>query len=338
MAKTAVVILNWNGRDFLKKFLPILIENTQDADIIVADNASSDDSIELLKSEFKSVQLIELDQNYGFCGGYNRALNSLDHEYFVLLNSDVEVSKAWLKPLTQILDENDEIAAVQPKLLDFNNRALFEYAGAAGGYIDRFGYPFCKGRVFFNLEEDKGQYDSRNQIFWATGACLCIRSSVYKELGGLDELFFAHMEEIDLCWRINNSGKKIYYEPSSVVYHVGGGTLHKSNPRKTFLNYRNGLFLLYKNLHAQERDSIIFKRMMLDGLSGIKMLLSFEFSNFLAVIRAHNAFRKEKGQLELSGNTLIKERPLIYKKSIVWQYFIRGKKIFTELDFLKNPK
>ena len=240
MTKTAVVILNYNGEKFLREFLPVVIKLSGNAKIVVADNGSTDLSVELLKQKFPTVELIRLDNNYGFCGGYNRALKQVEAEYYVLLNSDVEVTPEWLEPLVALLDSSSDIAAAQPKVLSYNDKDHFEYAGAAGGFMDSLGYPFCRGRLFDITEKDTGQYNDTREVFWATGACLIIRSAVYHKLGGLDEDFFAHMEEIDLCWKVQRAGHKVYYCGTSHVFHVGGGTLSKSNPRKTYYNLRNG--------------------------------------------------------------------------------------------------
>ena len=246
----SIVILNWNGEKFLKKFLPILINNTKtdDIEIVVADNGSTDNSIELLKSTFTQVRTIILDKNYGFAGGYNKELTQIDSEYFVLLNSDIEVTEHWLDNLLNYMVLHKEVAACQPKILSQVNRSYFEHAGASGGFIDKYGFPFCRGRIFGKVEQDTGQYDNTIDVFWATGACLMIRSEVFKKVGGLDDEFFAHMEEIDLCWRLKNRAYRIVCVPESTVYHVGGGTLHTEHPYKTYLNFRNNLLMLYKNL------------------------------------------------------------------------------------------
>lgn len=329
--RVAVVILNWNGKSFLEKFLPSVIEHSPEAVVYVADNASSDDSISFLKTRFPDVKLIENKSNLGFAGGYNLALSKLTEEFFVLLNSDVEVTKNWLQPIIELMDSDKNIAACQPKILSYNDRSSFEYAGASGGYIDKFGYPFCRGRLFETLEKDHGQYDSVEQIFWATGACLAIRNSVYAQIGGLDEDFFAHMEEIDLCWRINRAHYKVMVQPKSVVYHVGGGTLSKSNPFKTFLNFRNGLELLLKNLPKSVLVQRIFLRMILDGVAAFKFLASGHPKDFVAVIKAHFAAygRMRKTLSKRSGNYDKVNR--LYQRSIVADYFIRGKKVFTDL-------
>ena len=330
--RVAVVILNWNGRSFLEKFLPNVLEFSKEATVYVADNASSDGSVEFVKNTFSEVRIIETGGNLGFAGGYNAALKDLDEDVFVLLNSDVEVSENWIQPIVDLMNSDETIGACQPKVLHCNEKTHFEYAGAAGGFIDKFGFPFCRGRMFDTLEEDHSQYNDQQEIFWATGACMFVRGSVYKELGGLDDDFFAHMEEIDLCWRAKRAGYKIMVEPKSVVYHVGGGTLSKSNPWKTFLNFRNGLELLTKNLPKNKLLGTLFVRMSLDGIAALRFLLSGQPKDFWAVFKAHMAFygRLKKTLNKRSGNY----NPVsgIYSKSIVAEYFLRGKKNFSELN------
>jgi GT2 family glycosyltransferase len=291
LKKVAVVILNWNGRFFLETFLPSVVKySINEARIIVADNNSTDDSLIFLKENYPEIEIIINKHNYGFAKGYNEALKHVEAEYFVLLNSDVEVTENWITPIISLMDKDKNIAACQPKIKDYNNQEYFEYAGAAGGFIDYLGYPLCRGRVFNHLEEDLGQYNDETEIFWATGACLFVRAEYYNQIKGLDNHFFAHMEEIDLCWRLKNIGYKIMYSPYSTVYHVGGGTLNKINPRKTYLNFRNNLFLLHKNLPKNRRVWIIFLRLMLDGLAGIKLLLEGKPKHTLAIIKAHFKF------------------------------------------------
>jgi GT2 family glycosyltransferase len=330
----AVVILNWNGKSFLERFLPAVIKFSGNARIIVADNASSDDSVAFLTQKHPAVEIIVLPENYGFAGGYNKALAQIDSEYFVLLNSDVEVTENWLQPMFDLLESDKNIAACQPKIKDWNrqNENYFEYAGAAGGYIDRLGFPFCRGRVFDALEVDNGQYDNIQEIFWASGACLFIRASNYKEIGGLDEFFFAHMEEIDLCWRIKNQGFKIMFTPLSTVYHVGGGTLDKSKPQKTFLNFRNSLLTLHKNLPKNKIYIIIIQRFCLDGLAGVKFLFEGKPTHTLAIIKAHFSFygamkqnrmkRKVFKHIALTG---------LVNKNIVYEFYLKKKKTFTDI-------
>lgn len=330
--KTAIVILNWNGEGFLKQFLPNVIQHSHDATIIVADNASTDNSISYVKSLGNAVKIIQLDKNYGFTGGYNKALKQIDAEYFVLLNSDVQVTAGWIKPIIDLMDSNKAIGICQPKIKAFHQTTHFEYAGASGGFIDWMGYPFCRGRLFNDLEEDRGQYNDTIEVFWATGACMFIRSDLYNKLGGLDENFFAHMEEIDLCWRAQLLGQKVMVIPKAEVFHVGGGTLSKNNPRKTFYNFRNNLMMLYKNLPASKLISIIFIRLLLDGVAGIKFMLQGHFNDTLAVIKAHFAFYGSllKGKLKRSRHTA-NSPATIYNKSILWAYFIKGIKNYNQL-------
>lgn len=330
--RVAVVILNWNGKSFLEKFLPTVIEYSTDANIYVADNASTDDSVTFLRSEFPSVKIIENGGNLGFAGGYNAALKHLEEDIFVLLNSDVEVTKNWIAPIAMLMETDTSIGACQPKILQYGNTDQFEYAGAAGGFIDKHGFPFCRGRIFHHLENDKGQYDNRREVFWATGACMFVRSSAYKELGGLDDDFFAHMEEIDLCWRMKRAGYKIMVEPFSEVHHVGGGTLSKSNPRKTYLNFRNGLELLIKNLPRKRLISTLLIRMVLDGIAAWKFLLSGQSSDFLAVFKAHMTFYKgiRKSFSKRNGN--YENINSVYQKSIVFSHFLGSVKEFSQLS------
>lgn len=330
MPKVAVVILNYNGENFLRQFLPSVIQFSKEAEIIVADNASTDKSLTVLKQEFPSVRTITHIENYGFCGGYNRALQQVRADYYVLLNSDVEVTENWLNPLVQLLDGNANIAAVQPKIKSYHNKLTFEYAGAAGGYLDSLGYPFCRGRLFDVVEEDKGQYNDVKEVFWATGACMMVRASVYNQLQGLDEDFFAHMEEIDLCWRMKKLGHSIYYHGGSTVFHVGGGTLSKLSPRKTFLNFRNGLYLIYKNFRTSELILKLPTRIMLDYLAALRFLLSGEGAHALAILRAHYFFLQNLGNLtqkrELLPDSANENNVGRYNGSIIWDFFIEGKK------------
>lgn len=294
--KTAIVILNWNGRAMLAEYLPSVLKYSRDeADIIVADNASADGSLEWLKENYPQVGRIALDHNYGFAEGYNRSLKQIDADYYVLLNSDVEVTHHWLTPLIEEMDAHPEIAACQPKLLSMRNRDAFEYAGASGGFIDRYGYPFCRGRIFNTVEDDDGQYDNPQEVLWATGACLVVRAKDYWEAGGLDARFFAHNEEIDLCWRLHQMGKRIYCFPESEVYHVGGATLPKSNPMKTFLNFRNNLTMLYKNLPDDELSHVMHVRWLLDYLAAFETLIvNRKWGDFKAIFRARKAFHRWK--------------------------------------------
>jgi len=339
MSKVAVVILNYNGRDFLEKFLPGVISKSQGHHIVVADNQSTDDSVEFVQSTFPNIQIIINSNNGGYSQGYNEALSKLsEFEYFVLLNSDVDVTDRWIEPVIELLEKDASIAAIQPKILDYNNKRQFEYAGAAGGFIDTLGYPFCRGRIFLHLEEDLNQYNDTKQIFWATGACLFVRSKVFFELNGLDPDFFAHMEEIDLCWRINSAGYKVYYTAQSRVYHVGGGTLDKSNPKKTYFNFRNGLALLYKNYTNRELWFKLPLRILLDLIAAIKFMLFDSIKDGIAVFKAHIHFWKEL-PLNYKKRQLTKKQKfqsvkhLIYRKSIVWEYFAMGKRKYEQLKF-----
>lgn len=330
MTSTAVVILNYNGASLLRQFLPGVIKHSFPARVVVADNASTDESRELLKKDYPEVQLIELDKNYGFSGGYNRALKQVDATYYVLLNSDVEVTPGWLHPLVELLDKHPEIAAVQPKILSYNKPDYFEYAGAAGGFIDALGYPFCRGRVFDSIEKDTGQYNDTRQVFWASGACMLIRSEIYHQLGGLDEDFFAHMEEIDLCWRIIRSGRKVYYCGSSAVYHVGAGTLSYGHPRKVFLNFRNNLRLLIHHLPARQLAWKLPLRLMLDWIAALRFLIHGQAKAFTAVLSAHSRLLTHSSNVSRTRKRLRENLPfntgLMYRKWIVWEHFILKKK------------
>ncbi|MBA9079471.1 glycosyltransferase family 2 protein [Rufibacter quisquiliarum] len=333
----AVVILNWNGRRWLEQFLPGVILHSAGADVFVADNASTDDSVDFLQQYFPEVKQIALQENFGFCEGYNQALRQVQADYYVLLNSDVEVTAGWLSPLVHLLETNPQIAACQPKIKSFHQRTHFEYAGAAGGFLDAYGYPFCRGRLFDTLEEDRGQYDEARPVFWATGACLFIRASAYWQAGGLEKEFFAHMEEIDLCWRLQNLGYQIFYHGQSTVYHVGGGTLPKANPRKTFLNFRNGAALLYKNLSDQELNRILYTRLVLDGVAAARYFLKGQWQEVAAIWRAHRAFFAMRKTLDAARQGQPHKKPTAqltgwYPQSVVWQYFGKGKKKFTQLD------
>lgn len=329
--KTAVVILNYNGKAFLELFLPSVITHSENAGIYVADNASTDDSVEFLRQTFPQVRLITLSQNFGFAGGYNEALKQIDAEYFVLLNSDVEVTENWIEPIIDKLDKHPEIAIAQPKILDYKNKTHFEYAGASGGFLDFLLYPFCRGRIFYSCEEDRGQYDREMEIFWATGACLFIRAGLYKSFGGFDARFFAHMEEVDLCWRIKNEGYKVYCFPQSVVYHVGGGTLQKSNPFKTFLNYRNNLAMIFKNAPSRVLVPIIFARLVLDGVSSLRYLKEGTVGDIWAVIKAHFAFYGMIPYLMKNRSRKFLAYDNLFPKSIIWLYFYKKIRNFSEL-------
>ncbi|MDF2438631.1 MAG: putative glycosyltransferase [Bacteroidota bacterium] len=336
--KIAVVILNWNGKKFLQQFLPDVIGfNSADSEIIVADNASTDDSVEYLKKSFPSVRIILNKDNSGFAKGYNDALKEVNAQYYVLLNSDVEVTPMWLEPVIRLMDADSSIAACQPKIKAFHNKELFEYAGAAGGFIDKYGYPFCRGRILEALEADNGQYDDVREIFWATGACMFVRAAHFREVNGFDEDFFAHMEEIDLCWRMKNRGHKVMYCPDSHVYHVGGGTLNKTSPKKTYLNFRNNLILICKNHPKKYFLSKLFIRMVLDGIAGIKFLLSGQFEHFLAILKAHKSFYSTFSKTWNKRKLLQKAIKVyattgVYRHSIISDFYLRGKRKFSEID------
>lgn len=336
MSRTAVVILNYNGEKLLRDFLPSVVQHSEGAEVIVADNGSTDGSVACLEQEFPAVKLIRLDQNYGFCGGYNRALQQVDADYYVLLNSDVEVTAGWLAPMVTLLDKQPAIAAVQPKILAWARKDLFEYAGAGGGYIDFLGYPFCRGRIFKTVETDNGQYNDSRPIFWATGACLMIRREAYHRFGGLDEDFFAHMEEIDLCWKLQRANAQIWYTGQSTVYHVGAGTLGYESPRKTYLNFRNGLALLYKHLSPTELIWVLPCRVALDWVAAVMFLLQGQGGSFTAVLKAHIHFIKQLRVTHGKRVALRKEYPAyskrsMYGKSVLWQYYVLGRKRFGEM-------
>jgi GT2 family glycosyltransferase len=332
--RVAVVILNWNGKKFLEKFLPSLLANSSDqAEIIVADNASSDDSVEYLKSNFPGIRIIQHQKNFGFAKGYNLALAQVEADYFILLNSDIEVTPNWIQPVIELMESDALIAACQPKIRSYAEPQKFEYAGAAGGFIDKYGYPFCRGRMFLSIEEDNGQYDDTIEIFWATGACMFVRAGLFLQFGGLDEDFFAHMEEIDFCWRLKNEGYKIMYCPSSVVYHIGGGTLPKISWRKTYLNFRNNCILLYKNLPDNLLPEVFAKRLILDGIAALKFLITAGFKDFFAVSKAHFSFYGSLGKTREKRKKLKQGQVNnIYQKNIVFEYYLRGKKKFSDLD------
>lgn len=335
--KIAIVILNWNGKQLLEKFIPTVLQHSKNvATIYVIDNASTDRSISILTEKFPDVKIVQNSENGGYARGYNEGLKKIAADYFVLLNSDVEVTYNWIQPIISLMEADRSIAACQPKILNYNVRDEFEYAGGGGGFIDKWGYPFCRGRVFNSFEKDHGQYDDTREVFWASGACLFIRSNIFLETGGFDEDFFAHMEEIDLCWRIRNLGYKIYYCADSAIYHVGAGTLSKMNPKKTFYNFRNNLLLLCKN-HAPEYFYFkLFLRICLDGVAGLRFIVSGEFAHCIAVIKAHFSF------YALFKQTLRKRNAIrgqivryadngVYRGSIVWDYFVRGKSKFSDI-------
>ena len=331
MKEVAVVILNYNGEKFLRDFLGNVVQNSPEADIYIIDNASVDGSLTFVSDNFSDVKIIRLKENLGFAGGYNQGLKDVPNPYFLLLNSDVEVTPGWLVPLISRIKSEDKVAAVQPKILDYYKKDTFEYAGAAGGFLDIFGYAFCRGRVFETLEKDLGQYEDATEIFWATGACFLVKSDVFMSFGGFDGRFFEHMEEIDICWRINNAGLKIFYEPKSAVFHVGGGTLHKSNPFKTFLNYRNNLAMMFKNLPGKYLFPIIIFRMILDGISALKFLKEGSFKDIWAIIRAHFAFYSWIPYLLKNRSKTFFAYPSLLKKSVVFEYFAKSKKTCKEI-------
>ena len=327
MKKIAVVILNWNGAKLLQQFLPSIIKYSDLAKIYVADNASTDDSIEVLKNEFPEITIIKNNDNYGFAGGYNLALEQVEESYYALVNSDIEVTENWLDSILELFENEEATAIIQPKILDYKRKDYFEYAGAAGGFIDKYGYPFCRGRIFDSVEKDFGQYNDEKEIFWASGACFFIRKDVFRTLNGFDSSFFAHQEEIDLCWRAFNLGYKAKYTSKSVVYHLGGATLNDANPKKTYLNFRNSLLMLTKNLPKNKIFSVIFIRMVLDGLAAIQFIFKGNFSHFLAVLKAHFVFYHLIYKV-LQNRSGAKKENYYYKKSIVFSYFIKNGKVF----------
>lgn len=340
MLKVVVVILNWNGRKFLEDFLPSVIKySSKDAELIIADNQSSDDSVSFLQENYPQLRVVQNNDNGGYAKGYNDALKHIDAEYYILLNSDIEVSENWINPIINYMDGNLSIAACQPKILSYHEKENFEYAGAGGGFIDKYGYPFCRGRIFQEIEKDNRQYDDIKEVFWASGACMFVRAETFHELGGFDDDFFAHMEEIDFCWRAKNNGYKIYYHPKSVVYHVGGGTLPKSSPKKTYLNFRNNFFLLYKNVESKRLFFVFFWRLILDGIAGFKFLLDGSLKDALAVIKAHFHFYGSIPSLAKKRRHLTQtEVGQVYQRNIVYEHFIKKLKNFTDLDSKRFSK
>ena len=327
--KIAVVILNWNGTKLLEQFLPSIIKYSPEATIYVADNASTDDSISFVQTHFPTIQIIKNEANYGFAQGYNEALKNVEASIYALVNSDIEVTENWLKPIIEAFENEPETAIIQPKILDYKRKEYFEYAGAAGGFMDKYGFMYCRGRVFDTLEKDLGQYDDAREIFWASGACFFIRSSVYNELEGFDADFFAHMEEIDLCWRAFNKGYTIKYNSQSVVYHVGGATLEHGNPKKTYLNFRNSLFMLLKNLPGTNLIWILFIRLVLDGVAGIKFLFQGEFKHLWAIIKAHFAFYFLASKY-YKKRSVFQSKNYFTTKSIIYQYYIKAGTLFVK--------
>ena len=335
--RTAIVILNWNGEKFLRQFLHTLVENTNSelARICIIDNGSTDGSLVFLAENFPQIQIVRLDKNYGFAGGYNRGLKEIEAEYFMLLNSDVEVGKDWISPLVDLMDSDQTIGVCGPKLIDYNNRQKFEYAGAAGGYIDKYGYPFCRGRLFEHLETDNGQHDNPADCLWISGAALFIRSKLFFDVGGFDDDFFAHQEEIDLCWRVQNFGYRVVCEPKSTIYHVGGGALPKSNPFKTFLNFRNNLYLVVKNLPDKEIGWVLFIRFFLDVVAAVRMIFQGNFKECQAVFHAYGAFLKNKRKMKQKRLPIKRKASSeiigMYCGSIVFKHFLGKKKTSKEI-------
>ncbi len=343
MSKTSVVILNWNGRRLLEQFLPSVLAHSQgDAcRVVVADNGSSDDSVAFIETNYPDVQLVILDKNYGFAGGYNKALQQVDSEYVVLLNSDVETTQGWIETLISFMELHPDVAAVQPKIRSYTERERFEYAGASGGFIDRYGYPFCRGRILAVVEEDNGQYDAVIPVFWATGACLCIRRKDYFDAGGLDDRFFAHMEEIDLCWRLNARGRRVMCIPASVVYHIGGASLSKDNPRKMYLNFRNNLLMLYKNIPQPVYRSTFLIRYFLDCLAYLHLLLEGKFKSAHAVVEAYSDYLRMRdscspARQENLRRTTVQWIPTQFRKSILLLFYVKGKKTYESVMTMEN--
>ena len=336
--KVSIVILNWNGRELLERFLPSVVRNSPSdiADVVVADNGSSDGSLDMMRKEFPSVRLICFDKNYGFAEGYNRALGNIGTPYSVLLNSDVEVTEGWLDAPLGVLDSDQRIAAVQPKIRSWRNPSFFEYAGAAGGYMDKYGYPYCRGRVFDVVEEDRGQYDNPAELLWASGACLFVRTGIYKDAGGLDSGFFAHQEEIDFCWRLRSRGYRVVCIPSSVVYHVGGATLGMEHPRKTFLNFRNNLLMLYKNLPPESLKHVMRIRFFLDYLAALRFILGGHPGNAMAVYKARRAFRSLRPGYEPKRKENMDKRLTDLPSGLtgiclLWKFYVKRVKVFSSL-------
>ncbi|MBQ2839239.1 MAG: glycosyltransferase family 2 protein [Muribaculaceae bacterium] len=334
MNKVAVIILNWNGEKLLREYLPSVIETTDTsiADIIVADNGSTDSSIELLRDKFPQVTLLKFSENYGFAEGYNRAIKETNYPYTILLNSDVATTPGWVNHLYEYMETHPEVGACQPKIRAYTNMSHFEYAGAAGGFIDRNGYPYCRGRIFDSVEEDNGQYDSVMPIFWATGAALMVRSELYLKVGGLDKDFFAHMEEIDLCWRILLEGYDIVAVPQSMVFHLGGGSLPASNPRKTYLNFRNNLLMLHKNLPDSTRGKTLFVRRLLDTIAWAKFMATFDFKNANAILKAHRDFKKMRKAYTSHPNIDLLRTRKDCQRNILIDYYLRSKRTWDKLS------
>jgi GT2 family glycosyltransferase len=345
MSKTAIVILNWNGLGYLKMFLGTVLKYSRSSEtsIFVADNCSTDGSLEWIADKFDEIGLIRLDKNHGFAGGYNLAINQIDADYFVLLNSDMEVTEGWLQPLVTLMENNPDVASCQPKILSYYKRDHFEHAGAAGGFIDKYGYPFCRGRILNRIEKDTGQYDTSIDVFWSSGACMIVRADAWKKCGGFDSAFFAHMEELDLCWRFSKCGYRVSYTPESKVYHVGGGALPYSSPFKTYLNFRNCLFLLYKNLPDNKLQKILFIRKLMDGLAAIWFLINGSFGSVKSVWKAHIDFYRSINELR-EKRKLVKKLETgkfsapILNKSIVFEFYAKGNKTYNSLKTGKQMK
>lgn len=325
------MILNWNGKELLKKFLPSVVEHSKEAKIYIIDNASTDGSLAFVKKEFPVVKCILNTSNKGYAGGYNEGLKNIDEDIYILLNNDVAVSKNWLIPIIDCFKKHSDIAVIQPKILDYKNPEYFEYAGAAGGFIDKYGYPYCRGRIFNDLEKDHGQYDQDLEIFWASGACLAVRKEIFRKAGEFDESYFAHQEEIDLCWRIFNMNQKIWFCYQSQVYHLGGGTLKSLSPKKTYLNFRNSLYNILKNVSSHEFYNILFMRLLLDGMACLKFLFSFQFKHILAVLKAHFSFYSNFRLIKNKRYSSFVSREYFNINSIIIAYFIDKKKKFSNL-------
>ena len=329
--RIAVVILNWNGEVLLERYLPSVMQYSGDAEIYVVDNASTDGSVSFIRNNYPSVKIVQNSENGGFTKGYNDGLKHIDADVYCLLNSDIEVTEDWLPPIQEVFSKNNEIAIVQPKILDLMRPDHFEYAGAGGGFIDKLGYPFCRGRIFQDLEKDNGQYNDITEIFWATGACMFIRKEVFWSLNGFDEHYFAHQEEVDLCWRAKNEGHKVFYVGTSKVYHLGGSTLSNMNPKKTYLNFRNTLFSITKNLPRRTALSIIILRLLLDGIAAVRFIFQFRFKHCLAILRAHLSFYKHFNKMYKRREKANFIQKYYYTKSIVWQHFVHHVKKFNDL-------
>ncbi|MBN1985463.1 MAG: glycosyltransferase [Prolixibacteraceae bacterium] len=343
--KAAIVILNWNGAQLFDTYLPSVIKNStgNQVELYVADNGSTDHSIAHLQKKYPQVKIIDLGKNYGFAEGYNRALQQIKADIFVLLNSDVEVTPNWLEKCLSLFENNPKMAAVQPKILSYEKPHLFEYAGAGGGFIDKYGYPFCRGRILNQMEPDVGQYNTATPIFWASGACMFVKAEAFEKAGGLDSDFWAHMEEIDLCWRIKNLGYEVWYQPESIVFHLGGGTLSYGSPQKIYLNFRNNLWMLFKNLPKYKFKRIFFTRMILDGVAAVKFIAGFDFLEFWAVFKAHISFYKMlpvliRKRKAVQRQMVVKDHREVYSKSIMWKFFIQKKRKFSDLYFELDKK